>query len=264
MSKIQIKPQSKWITSKKVFAVLPVFILLFFSNFSIAQSKEISVDSFDKVIVSPHIEVVFKEGNKESITIESITVPIEKLNIEVKKKTLNVYLDDAKITADNEVENVNGYKRKTPIYKSTVVRAVITYKSINNVELRGEERFDFESAFKVDKLRLRIFGESQVYFSEVNAKNLQVSIYGESFLMVSKGTIEKQKITAYGETKVNTQDVLSKETKLTAYGDGVFQLNVSEKLKVTSYGEATIVYSGSPTLNKGIVIGETKITKVGM
>ena len=52
------------------------------------------------------------------------------------------------------------------------------------------------------------------------------------------------------------------ETRLTAYGDGTFQFNVSEHLKITSYGEATINYSGSPNLNKGIVIGETKISKV--
>jgi hypothetical protein len=57
-------------------------------------------------------------------------------------------------------------------------------------------------------------------------------------------------------------NVENTETKLTAYGDGTFQFNVSEKLKITSYGAATINYSGSPNLTKGIVIGETKITKV--
>lgn len=77
-----------------------------------------------------------------------------------------------------------------------------------------------------------------------------------------QGEIEKQKFTAYGESKVNTSNIANMETRLTAYGDGTFQFNVSEKLKITSYGEATINYSGSPNLNKGIVIGETKISKV--
>jgi len=39
-------------------------------------------------------------------------------------------------------------------------------------------------------------------------------------------------------------------------------LNVSKKLKISSYGEATITYSGNPEIDKGIIIGETKITRV--
>jgi hypothetical protein len=55
--------------------------------------------------------------------------------------------------------------------------------------------------------------------------------------------------------------VLSMETKITAYGDGFFKLNVSKKIKVTSYGEATVLYKGNAQLKKGIVIGESTIRK---
>tara|TARA_R110000772_G_scaffold37392_2_gene88920 strand:+ start:182 stop:961 length:780 start_codon:yes stop_codon:yes gene_type:complete len=246
-------------TSLAVFALMS---FLLFSNQSTAQSEVIDLETFDKIVVSPHIEVIFKKGEKESVSVESITVPMTKLNVIVKNNTLNIYLDGAKIAADTKKENINGYEQKTSIYKGTVVRAIITYKEVNSLDLRGEERFVFESFINSKKLRLSIYGESQVYFDEVDIKSLLVSIYGESYLEIKQGKIEKQKFTAYGESKVNTMNVESKETKLTAYGDGTFQINVSEKLKITSYGEATINYSGSPTLNKGIVIGETKITNV--
>jgi hypothetical protein len=49
---------------------------------------------------------------------------------------------------------------------------------------------------------------------------------------------------------------------LDRFRDGTFQFNVAEKLKITSYGEATINYSGNADVNKGIIIGETKIAKV--
>lgn len=249
-------------TKNTSLAVLALISFLLFSNQSTAQSEVLDVETFDRIVVSPHIEVIFTKGEKESVSIESITVPMTKLNVTVKNNTLNIYLDGAKIVADTKKENVNGYEQKVSIYKGTVVRAIITYKEINFLDLRGEERFVFESYINSKKLRLNVYGESQVYFNEVDIKNLLVTIYGESYLEIKQGIIETQKFTAYGESKVNTMNVDNKETKLTAYGDGTFQFNVSEKLKITSYGEATINYSGNANLNKGIVIGETKITNV--
>ena len=250
-------------TTKKI--KLLVFLLLgsiFFTNYTIAQTKVIDVETFNEVVISPHIEVLFKEGKKESVTIDYITIPVEKLNIDVKKNTLNIYLEGAKITSPKKKETKNGNKLKTSIYKGTIARIIVTYKEINNLDLRGEERFVFESNLDLKKLQLKIYGESHVFLNEVNIKNLQVSIYGESYLEIKEGNVENQKFTAYGESKINTLNIENKETKLTAYGDGTFHFNVSEKLKITSYGEATINYSGNPSLSKGLVIGETKIKKV--
>lgn len=262
MFKNQINLGLKWIAIKTSLAVFATVAFLLFSNYTIAQSKVIDVETFDKIIISPHIQVVFKKGEKESVSIESITEPIEKLNVIVKNNTLNLYLDGAKITADKEKEIINGYKRKIPIYKGTVVKAVITYKNINALDLRGEEKFVFESNLNTEKLRLKIYGESQVYINEANIQNFQVAIYGENYLEIKQGKIKHQKFTVYGESEVNTLNVKNMETKLTAYGDGIFQFNISEKFKITSFGEATINYTGSPNLQKGIVIGETSISKM--
>jgi hypothetical protein len=262
MFKNKMNVRLKGITRKKAMAVLQILCFLLFSTYSTAQSNVIDVETFDKVIVSPHIEIVFKEGTKESVSVQSITVPIEKFNVVVKNNTLQVYLEDAKIATGNKKEKRQGNTYTTALYNGTVVRATITYKKINSLDLRGEENFVFESTINTNKLRLNIYGASQVYMNEVAIKNLRVSLYGESYLEITKGNIEKQKFTAYGESKVNTANIVNNETKLTAYGDGTFEFNVSEKLKITSYGEATIIYSGNANLNKGIIIGETKITKV--
>lgn len=252
----------KNILTKTIVSILPLLCLLLFSNNAMAQSKIIDVESFDKVIVSPHISIAFKEGTNESVTVESSTEPMEKIHMEVKNNALHIYLEDARIVTGTKKENRNGYEHKRDVYKGTVVKAVVTYKRITSLDLRGEEKFTFESFLKADKLKMSIYGESQVYMNDVAIESLFVSLYGESFLEITKGNIGKQKITAYGESKVNTANASTKETKLTAYGDGTFQFNVSEKLKISSYGEATIIYSGTASLNKGIIIGETEITKV--
>ena len=238
-----------------------VIVFLLFSCLATAQTNTISVSNFDSVVVSPHISVTFQQGSEESVVIESITEPMEKLNVEVKNNTLHIFLEDARITTKNKKEKTKNYTQHKPIYKGTVVKATVTYKNINELDLRGEEKFLLESNIETERLRLKIYGESEVTINSVALSNLQASLYGSSHLEIVKGKVEKQKITAYGETTVNTQNVSSSETKLTAYGSGTFQLNVADRLKVTSYGEATIVYKGNPDVDRGIVIGETTIVK---
>lgn len=254
----QLKDNSK----KAIFTIFLMIAFLLYSNYSTAQHKEITVANFERVVISPHIQVVFKEANTESVTIESINVPMENLNVYVKNNTLNVYLEGAKITGDDNEEYISGNKLEYASYDGTVVSAIINYKKLSTVDLRGEERFVFEDNIVADKLRLKVFGTSQVYINSVDINKLMVSIYGESYLEIKDGLVKNQRFTAYGEGTINVFNVSSNETRLTAYGDGSFQLNVSDKLKVNSYGEATVSYSGTPELNKGIVIGETKITKV--
>ena len=241
-----------------------LFLLLFFSSIenTQAQSKTIAINHFNKVIVSPHIQVTFIEGDKESVSIENINVPIEKLNVEVAGKTLRIYLDDAKMVTKSEKVDDDKWNGKRSIYNGTIVTAIVTYKSLEELSLRGEETIVCESLLKMDKFRLKIYGESQVYLNKVELGMLQTTIYGESFLEIKEGTIEKQKITAYGETKINTLEVNNITTKITAYGEGSYRINVSENLKVTAYGKATIAYLGNPNVNKGIIIGETTIQKI--
>ena len=246
-------------TSFKKSSFLAISFFLCLSNALMAQSKTFDVEGFNKVIVSPHIEVIFKKGDKESVIIESMTEPIEKLKVEVKNRTLQLYLEGAKVITKSEKESNH---TNVPLYKGTVVKATVIYKDVESYSLRGEERFLFESPIDAQKMTLNIYGESEVYLNDVTLKELNVAIYGVSFLKINKGAIDYQKITAYGESHVNLLDVTSKKTKITAYGDGSFQFNVSDELKVTSYGEPTVTYKGDAQVKHGLSFGEVSIVKL--
>lgn len=236
---------------------------LLFICINLNAQKTISIEKkFDKIIVSPHIEAIFKKGAKSSIEIEDINVPMEKFKYELKKGTLQVYLEGAKTYTKNKKINNRGYERKVPLYKGRVAKLIITYVDVAIFSTRGEEKITFQTPLIQEECKLRIYGKSEVTIQEIDVDKLSVSIYGNSFLNIESGTIQKQKITSYGASNVMAADVVSKETKITAYGDGTFQFNVSEKIKVTSYGEATVLYKGDAKLKKGIVIGESKIKKV--
>jgi hypothetical protein len=236
---------------------------LLFLNGNLNAQETIKLEiSFDKIIVSPHIEAIFKKGNSASIEIVDISVPVEKFRYELNKGTLQVYLEGAKTYTKNKKIVVRDFETKVPLYKGRVVKVIITYVDVNTFSLRGEEKITFQTPLIQDDCKLLIYGKSEVTINTIEVDNLSVSIYGESFLKMDNGSINKQKITAYGASKVMASDVITDETKLTAYGDGTFKLNVSKKFKVTSYGEATVLYKGDAALKKGIVIGESTIRKV--
>jgi hypothetical protein len=225
--------------------------------------KIIKLDSdFDKIIVSSHIEAVFKKGNELSIDIVDINVPIEKFNYELYKGTLQVYLEGAKTYTKNKKIVIRNTERNVPLYKGRIAKVIITYTDVKIFSLRGEEKISFQTPLIQKECTLRIYGKSEVMINTLEVDRLDVSIYGDSLLNMETGSIKKQKITAYGASTVMASDVISEETKLTAYGDGIFKVNASEKIKVSSYGEATVLYKGDAVLKKGIVIGESTIRKI--
>jgi hypothetical protein len=217
---------------------------------------------FDKVIVSPHIEAVFKKGKEASIVIENMNVPIEKFKYELEKGILQIYLEGAKTFTKNKKEPYRNSKRKVPLYRGRVAKVIITYVHVKIFSLRGEEKITFQNPLIQKECKLRIYGKSEVTINTIKVDKLDVSIYGDSFLNMEKGSINKQKITAYGASKVMASGVISNETKIIVYGDGFFKFNVSKKIKVTSYGAATVLYKGQAELKKGIVIGASTIRKI--
>lgn len=245
------------------FKILFLLMSLLFLNSNLHAQKTIKLDSdFDKIVVSPHIEAVFIKGNEPSIEVVDINVPIEKFSYELYKGTLQVYLEGAKTYTKNKKIVIRNAERKVPLYKGRVAKVIITYTDVKIFSLRGEEKISFQTPLVQKECTLRIYGKSEVTINTVEVDRLDVSIYGDSLLNMEKGSIQKQKITAYGASTVMASDVISEETKLTAYGDGIFKFNVSKKIKVSAYGEATVLYKGDAVLKKGIVIGESKIRKV--
>ena len=254
------KKISKIMTSStKLFLT---FILITFSNASSAQEQRILVDHFDKVIVSPHIEVNFVEHETEEVIIEDSKIALDKINVKVTGSTLRIYLDDAQIAAKTEKIKKENYKICKSIYNGKIATIKVHYKELKELSLRGEQRFVCESLIDQEKFMLKIYGEAEVVLHDVNLEILKTIIYGESSLDIQNGYINKQTYTNYGESEVDVSKITNDETKIISHGEGVYTVNAEEKLRVTAYGEANIEYTGNPHVQKGIIIGETRIKKI--
>jgi hypothetical protein len=244
---------------RKIQSTLILCALVVGINLAFAQSKTYDVKSFDEVIISPHIEVVFEKAETQSVVIENIDVGYDKLNVEVKGKTLHIYLEDAKVYTKSKKIKSDDYKGKHAIYDGTLVSAKVYYTDLDLISLRGDETHKLTSKLTGDEFKLNIYGEPKVYVSDMDLDEFQATLYGEGYLEVEQGRAQRQKIVSYGESEVNTLGVNNTSAKVTAYGEGRVRLTVSDDLKVTAYGEASVHYKGNPTVNKGLVIGEARI-----
>lgn len=243
-------------TCKSFFAIL----LLLTGVAATAQTK--MVDHFTKVIVSPYIQVTFVEGDEERVTINNITVDESKLHIEVNDKTLRVYLEGAKDTPKYEKDYSNGHEASHPLYQNTTVVATITYKTLTDLSLRGEERQLCKSAIDVAKFTLRIYGEAEVTFNELNAQQLETTIYGEAKLNLKAGVVKEQKYTCYGEAQINSLSITGSSSRIITYGNADLKLNVSDRIRITAFGDARLHYKGNPEIVKGIHFGDMFIDKM--
>lgn len=248
---------------KKIYQKCVLFALLILGSSSlIAQQKTFDISAFDEVIISPHIEVVFEKAAKASVIVENINVSMDKLHVEVKGHTLHIYLDDAKVFTKSEKVKYDDYKGKQAMYNGTIVSAKVYYTDLKEISLRGEENHKVIGPIEGEELKIKIYGESQVYVDRIEVKEFFATMYGESYLEVKEGHANRQRITSYGEGEINTFGVQNNSAKVTAYGEGLLKLKVSDELKVTAFGEATVHYKGSPMVNRGIVLGEAKIHQI--
>ncbi|MES1215812.1 MAG: head GIN domain-containing protein [Bacteroidota bacterium] len=229
---------------------------------TVASAQTTIVKHFDKVIVSPYIQVTFVEGNEESVTVEKCSVPADKLNIEVKSGTLRIYLEGAKELDKGETTYENGYKQRHSLYSGTIVTATVTYKTLDELSIRGEEKQVCQSPLKGKQFRLKIYGESNVYLNEVDLGELHATLYGESNLEIKSGSIDDQKYTVYGESKINALGIEGSTSKITAYGEAEFKMNVSDEIKMTAFGEASLAYKRNPKINKWLHFGEIQVSKL--
>ncbi len=259
MNKHQINTITK---SRFIATIFTITLMILNCKNAQAQSKTLDVNHFDKVIVSPHIQVTFVQGDKEAVTIESASVPADKINIQVKGKTLRIYLGGAKMITKSEKIKGDGWKRRESIYRGTKVTAIVTYTSLQELSLRGEETFVCKSPIVQEKFRLTIYGEPQVYLNEVNLNTLKATMYGESYLEIKKGNVTNQKFKSYGESKVNGLEIGNRHTTIKAYGSSSFRLKVLENLKITALGEAIIAYTGNPIVDTGLIVGNITIQNI--
>ncbi len=225
-----------------------------------AQTPVQTLPSFDKVITSPHVSVVLVAGEREGVRLEYQNIEPTKVNCSVRRKTLRIYLDDARITDKQRKwrEGDNEYSRS--IYDRDVkVTAYVTYRQLKNLQVRGEEDVTCEDELVSDAFRLRVYGQATVNLTALKTNALNVKLYGENRVTIQSGRADKQQYRIYGENRLDTENLTGKTVSAHSYGDSQLRVYASDRIGVMALGESDIRYAGGANLRKGLVIGEVTI-----
>lgn len=206
------------------------------------------------------INLVLSQGESEHIRIEYEGISSEKINFSVKGKRLRIYLDDARYTVKTEEIIKDGYKQEVPIYRNVKVTAYVTYKDLNNIQIRGEERVTCKDSLISRKFKIRLFGESRADLAFVQARRLKIHAFGENELNIQAGDSKIQKYRLFGENKINTENMAAERVSTTSFGESDLSLFATENISLWGFGEVEMQYAGDPYFRK-LIIGTLSATK---
>ena len=228
-----------------------------------AQTPVQTLSAFDRVITSPHVSLVLVAGEQENIRFAYQNIEPQKVNYSVRRKTLRIYLDDARITVKHRKWKEGNHDYKEPIYdKSVKVTAYVTYRQLKNLQVRGEEDVTCQSELRPDAFRLRVYGRATVTLAALKTNTVKATLYGENRVTIQAGRADKQRYRVYGENRLDTENLTGKTVSAHAYGDSQLRVYASNRIGVMAFGESDIQYAGGANLRKGLVIGEVTIRRM--
>jgi hypothetical protein len=214
--------------------------------------------SFSHIIASPRINLILKQGEKESIRLVYNDVSRSKINIEVSNHTLHLYLDNArKVEKMDPYEPSHGQRRN--MYDGVNITAYVTYKSLEGLEIRGNQELTCYDPIESDEFRLKAYGENEITLASLKTDFFKATMYGTNKLKISKGKVVEQKYKLYGENKIDTRDLKSAYASTSIFGEGQVRITSTEEVRVDAFGEPNIYVNGGAHVNRRLVIGRTSI-----
>jgi hypothetical protein len=240
----------KWITFALAFLICSEIA---------AQESTKQVNHFSRVIVSPHINLILEEGETESVRLVYNDFDPSKINVEVRGKTLRIFLDDARIT--DKLEKINRRSRRSA-YEGVYVTAYVSYKTLEHLEVRGSQEVSCFSPIHAEKkFKLKAYGENEISLAYLRTGYLKTVLYGENKLKIKGGKSDFQKYKLYGENRIDATRMKSYSSSTTSFGDSDVRISSQDEVRITGFGETKVSYSGDPYLSKGLIFGRMDITK---
>jgi Putative auto-transporter adhesin, head GIN domain len=225
------------------------------------QAQEINTDlkPFRKVVASPRINLILRKGNQENIRLVYHRVTPDKINIKQHGKTLHIYLDDAKV-AEKTVRT--DYATRKRIYDDVDITAYVTYRTLEELEIRGNQELSCLDPISSESFTLKAYGENEITLASLRTGYLHTKLYGENNLKIKNGKAEFQKYSLYGENDIDARSLRSYSATANIFGESKLKLSTEDELKINSFGEGKVMYGGNAQLNKRIIIGNTQISRL--
>src|SRR5690606_33889386 len=126
----------------------------------------------------------------------------------------------------------------------------------------GDQHLVCKDPISTKEFILKAYGTNEIHLAYVNTGYMKASLYGENKLKIKEGKAKYQKYRLFGDNLVDTRGLRSAYATASIYGENQIKLNSKEALRVNSFGEGRIMYTGNPDVSKRIMIGESEVARI--
>jgi len=188
-------------------------------------TKERQAGSFDGLRVSTGIDVYLRQGDKESISVESDENLQEYIITEIQGGVLHVYSE----------ANIRDSKEK---------KVYVTMKDIKSVKASSAGDITGESPIRTKDIEIDVSSAGDIRL-DVTADKINADISSSGDLSLKgKADILEADLSSAGD--LNAYDLEVREANVSVSSAGDADINVSEKLTARASSAGDINYSGNP------------------
>ncbi|MBC5994170.1 head GIN domain-containing protein [Pontibacter cellulosilyticus] len=191
------------------------------------QTQDRNVSGFTGIDVSGGFYVEITQGSNESLKLEADENLLSNIKTEVRNGVLHIY-------NDKSLSNSKGMK------------AYITVKELNKVDISGGVKVVGNSTFKTNTMKLDMSGGSKVVLA-IEAKELRADMSGASKVEL-KGKADNLVMEMSGASSVDAADFQAKDVKIGASGASKVKVHADKTLHIDASGASSVYYKGSPSI----------------
>ncbi len=186
-----------------------------------------TVSSFDALDISNAFDVYLTQGNKESLVIEADDNILKHIYTEVVAGKLKIYT-------------------KGNIRRIKTMKAYISFKKLDEIELSCAVEIHGENAMKFEDLTIDASGASEIYL-KLTADRVYLDLSGASEIEFS-GSANELVVDASGASEIKAIDFEVDDCILEASGACSVKVFANRNLEVDASGASTVRYKGSPSV----------------
>jgi hypothetical protein len=215
-----------------LFILLMALALSSCSGVMKTETREVS--GFNAVSVSSFGELLIRQGEVESLTIEAPSDYLRYLETTVANNTLNI-------------------STRRGFYGAPVRRVIytLTVRDLNSLSFSGAGSIKILDGLKSGDFNLNLSGAGSIEIDALTASSLTVNFSSAGAIIVA-GKVDKQSVTLSGVGSYDGGDLESKSASVVLTGAGSAVVWAKETLNVTVSGVGSVGYFGSPQVSQNI------------
>lgn len=242
--------------------------------------KDINVSAFNAITASSGWDIIVRQGNRQSVSIEVSETMLDRAIIEVKNGTLHIYNESSK-----QSFSWKDLRKMRNTTRNTVQKAYVTVTDLKNIKVSGGVDIHFETPLKTTNFDLTMSGGSDLEnlsldctdftgnFSGgcdaeirfLSARNITANVSGGSDIKLFdinaqqcridasggcdvklKGKTQEFTINASGGCDVSASDFEARNCNAGFSGSADGEIRVTESLDITVSGSSDVVCYGNP------------------